>query len=165
MRRAAGLPALPVPLAALVVLGGVGLTGCTAGAGVRYSEDYEKHEPLRVEGYPSAGSLRVVQEVVWRIGDGEAGALASLGSSDSSAGERERAAKRWVAEYRRGAGGPVTASFCGPGDERQVVTLRFGTTGQTKVLHVRLDGPGGESGWRVRLLADEAPESPPAACP
>ncbi|MEW2416272.1 hypothetical protein AB0953_21465 [Streptomyces sp. NPDC046866] len=167
------LPAVPALAAVLALLGGAGLTGCAAlqgegggGPGVRYSQDYERHEPLRVEGYPSAGSLRVVQEVVWRIGDGEAGALAALGSSDSSEGERERAAKRWVAQYRGGAAGPVTAAFCetGPAGGRQVVALRFAATGQTKVLHVRLDGPGGESGWRVRLPAQDTAEPPPS-CP
>ncbi len=171
MRRVARRATLLAPVAALAGCAALGGAGADADAGgsVSYAQDYAEHEPLRVEGYPSAGSLQLVQEVVWRIGDGAPDRLAVLGSSDSAAAERERTARRWVAEFGKGAGGKVTASFCGTGpvDGRQVVTLRFSDTGQTKVLHVRVDGVGGEDGWRVRMPppAGDAPETPPQGCP
>ncbi|MET9960607.1 hypothetical protein ABZ128_16425 [Streptomyces sp. NPDC006326] len=158
MRGSAVLaPAAPAVCVLVLVLGS--LTGCAswrAGDGdVRYYEDFSTHEPLRVQGYPSAGSLRLVQEVVWRLGDGDEGKLASLASSDSSPGEATKVARGWIAEFHQGARGQVTAAFCSPGDGREALVLTFHDTGQTKALHVRLDGNGGEDGWRVRMREAE----------
>jgi hypothetical protein len=50
------------------------LSACSLlGPDLQYETDYANHEPLHVFGYPSTGSLQVVQEVVWRIADGKAG--------------------------------------------------------------------------------------------
>ncbi|MFD0271517.1 hypothetical protein ACFVGY_33840 [Streptomyces sp. NPDC127106] len=161
LARAAQAAALPVlccaGLAACVPFGG------SAEADVRYAEDFNRHEPLRVEGYPTDGSLRLVQQVVWRIADGAPDRLEDLSSSDAPPQERADTARRWVAEFREGAGGKATAVFCDPGDARQTVVLRFPGTGQTKVLHVRLDGAAGEDGWRVRM--NEPAGAPPEPLP
>ncbi|MFD7629661.1 hypothetical protein ACFV7Q_27175 [Streptomyces sp. NPDC059851] len=154
-----------VALTALCCTGPVACVpfGGSAEAGVRYAEDFDRHEPLRVEGYPTDGSLRLVQQVVWRIADGDQGRLEDLSTDDAPPQERAVTARRWIAEFRKGAGGKATAVFCDPGDARQTVVLRFPGTGQTKVLHVRLDGVGGEDGWRVRM--NEPAGAPPEPLP
>ncbi|MFJ3662090.1 hypothetical protein ACIPPM_16680 [Streptomyces sp. NPDC090119] len=126
------------------------LSACTSdgSSGARYETDYSGHEPLRVFGYPSAGSLRAVQEVVWRLADGEAGELAKLATGD---GEPRPTAANWVKGFRAGARGRVSADFYDEASERQVVVLYFRDTGQVKELSLRVDG---DSGWRV--LMDEA---------
>ncbi|MEU7555895.1 hypothetical protein AB0B01_26785 [Streptomyces sp. NPDC044571] len=133
---------------------------------MRYQQDFDRHEPLRVEGHPSAGALRLVQQVVWRLGDGAEAELASLASSDSAHGEAAKVARSWTAEFQKAAQGQVTAAFCRPGDGREALVLTFHDTGQTKVLHVRLDGGAGEDGWRVRMLeADQARGQAPESLP
>ncbi|THA30540.1 hypothetical protein [Streptomyces sp. A1547] len=132
------------------------LTGCSAAgdreSGVRYSEDFARHEPLTVQGQPSAGSLQLVQETVWRIADGDGGKLASLGSSDGTDNDRKQTAQNWIKEFREGAEGGVTADFYGSGIDRQAVVLYFHKTNQIKAINVRLDGNGGEDGWRLKML-------------
>ncbi|NXY97767.1 hypothetical protein HYE82_26000 [Streptomyces sp. BR123] len=157
-----------IPLLALPVLCCAGLAACapfdgSAEADVRYAEDFNSHEPLLVQGYPTDGSLRLVQQVVWRIADGDPDRLEDLSGSDASPQERAGTARRWTTEFREGAGGKATAVFCEPGEVHQAVVLRFPGTGQTKVLHVRLDGIGGEDGWRVRM--NEAAGAPPEPLP
>ncbi|MEU2391674.1 hypothetical protein [Streptomyces sp. NPDC007369] len=166
--RGTPLLARAVRAAALPVLCCAGLAACVpfggaAEADVRYGEDFNRHEPLLVQGYPTAGSLRLVQQVVWRIADGAPDRLEELSSSDATPQERASTARRWIAEFRTEAEGKATAVFCDPGDARQTVVLRFPGTGRTKVLHVRLDGIGGEDGWRVRM--NEAPGAPPEPLP
>ncbi|MEU5806938.1 hypothetical protein [Streptomyces sp. NPDC047718] len=156
--RAAALPVLCcAALAACAPL------GAAAGADVRYAEDFDRHAPLRVEGYPSAGSLRLVQQVVWRIADGSPDRLEDLATGDAPPRQRADTARRWIAEFGGEAAGRATAVFCGPGDARQTVVLRFPGTGRTKVLHVRVDGAGGEDGWRVRM--NEPAGAPPEPLP
>ncbi|MFK0252917.1 hypothetical protein [Streptomyces sp. NPDC090445] len=162
------LTARAVRAAVLPVLCCAGLVACVpfggaAEADVRYAEDFDRHEPLLVQGYPTDGSLRLVQQVVWRIADGEPDRLEELAGSDAPPQERAGTARRWIAEFRKGAGGKATAVFCEPGEVHQGVVLRFPGTGQAKVLHVRRDGIGGEDGWRVRM--NEPAGAPPEPLP
>ncbi|MFE3325406.1 hypothetical protein [Streptomyces sp. NPDC059176] len=121
----------------------------------RYAQDYAEHEPLRVVGYPSSGSLQVVQQVVWRIADGDADALRALAGSDGTRSETQATAGAWIRHFRTGARGKVTADFYDEGGERQTVVLYFHGTSQRAAVDVRLDGVGGEDGWRVRMNAPD----------
>lgn len=170
-RATPGTPARATAAGLAAVLLG-GLAGCAllrpGDDAVRYSQDFDRHEPLRIEGYPSADALRLVQQVVWRLGDGSEGQLASLATGDSSRAEATRVARSWIAEFGGAARGRATAAFCLPGDGRQAAVVSFPATGQTLALHIRLDGPGGEDGWRVRLREpgpDESGDARLPACP
>ena len=132
------------------------LSGCSPTGGTaetRYAEDYTGHEPLRVLGYPSVGSLGITQQVVWRIADASADELAALATGDGGEDAARSTAENWIKAFRKGAGGKVTADFYDEGSERQVVVLYFQDTGQTKEISVRLDGYAGADGWHV--LMDE----------
>ncbi|MEV6978261.1 hypothetical protein [Kitasatospora sp. NPDC093806] len=129
---------------------------------LRYADDYARHEPLRVVGYPSVGSLRLTQEVVWRLADGSSGELADLATSDGSAAEAKATAANWVRSFQQGATGPVAAEFHDEGSVRQTVVLYFERTGQVKQLNLRLDGNAGSDGWRVQL---REPDPKVAAAP
>ncbi|PZG75301.1 hypothetical protein C1I97_37530 [Streptomyces sp. NTH33] len=134
---------------------------------LRYATDYANHEPLHVFGYPSTGSLQVVQEVVWRIADGRAGDLEKLATSDSTDSETRKTAANWIKSFRKGARGKVAADFYDEASERQVVVLHFQDTGQVKEITVRLDGHAGEDGRRV-LMNEAGPKeatSPPVWAP
>lgn len=135
------------------------LTACSPSddAAVRYAEDYANHEPLRVVGYPSTGSLEVTQEIVWRIADERAEGLQSLASSDGTEDETKKTAANWIKEFRNGARGKVTADFYDEGSDRQMVVLYFHDTGQIKDIDVRLDGNGGQNGWRA-LMREPSPK-------
>lgn len=136
---------------AALTLGLLSSCSFTDDASVRYAQDYAEHQPLRVVGYPSSGSLQVTQEVVWRIADGDTDALQSLASSDGTRRQAEATAAAWIREFRKGAGGQVTADFYEDGSDRQMIVLYFHDTAQRTAVDVRLDGVGGEDGWRVRM--------------
>ncbi|MET9296936.1 hypothetical protein [Streptomyces sp. NPDC003077] len=159
--RIARRPARAV--AAGLVLGA--LAACSPSAGATeatYASDYTAHEPLRVVGYPSTGSLRVTQETVWRIADGTAEQLAALATGDGSENEARKTADNWIKGFRKGARGKVTADFYDEGSERQTVVLYFHGTRQVKELSVRLDGNAGEDGWHV-LMRETTPTEATAA--
>ncbi|MEV7960091.1 hypothetical protein [Streptomyces sp. NPDC088141] len=118
---------------------------------LQYETDYANHEPLHVFGYPSTGSLQVVQEVVWRIADGKAGDLEKLATSDSTASETRKTAANWIKGFQKGAKGKVAADFYDEASERQVVVLYFQDTHQVKEINVRPDGLAGEDGWHVLM--------------
>ncbi|MEV7598204.1 hypothetical protein AB0O91_12585 [Kitasatospora sp. NPDC089797] len=134
---------------------------------LRYAGDYAAHEPLRTVGYPSTGSLRLTQEIVWRLADGSEGALVAMATSDGSGAEARSTAANWVASFREGARGPVTAEFHGEGSVRQSVVLYFERTRQVKQLRLRLDGNGGADGWRVLMRETDPQEAaaPPTWAP
>ncbi|WP_371521233.1 hypothetical protein [Kitasatospora sp. NBC_01300] len=149
-RRATGLAAAGLA----VVL----LTGCSGGAAeaeLAYKADYAAHPHLRVTGYPSTGTLGVVQQVVWRLAEGAEGRLAELGVSDgmsaSDGMDGAAASAAWVREFGRGAQGAVTADFQDDPAERQTVVLTFHDTGQVKELVLRPGGRDGGDGCRVVL--------------
>ncbi|MET8097953.1 hypothetical protein ABZV29_15965 [Streptomyces sp. NPDC005236] len=132
------------------------LTGCSStgdSADAHYAEDYAGHEPLRVLGYPSTGSLGVTQQLLWRIADDSPGRLAALATGDGGKDAARRTAGNWTRAFRKGAGGKVAADFYDEGSERQTVVLYFQGTGQRKEISVRLDGDAGADGWHV--LMDE----------
>lgn len=150
------------------------LTGCSAGdgdgGGAAYAGDYASHEPLAVVGYPSAGSLRITQQVLWRLADGKAADLASLadgdgdGAKDEGAkGDAETTAENWVKAFGKGARGKVTADFYDEGSTRQVVVLYFHDTAQIKEIQVRSAQDGVEDGWRVSMREPDPKEA--AAAP
>jgi hypothetical protein len=145
---------------------GAGLLGGCASANdqeLRYAGDYAGHRPLAVVGYPSAGSLQVVQEVVWGLAEGDAGRLAALGADDGDADVVRKTALNWIAAFGKGARGEVTAEFYDEGSERQVVVLYFHGTGQTKELTARVTDAGGPAlGWRVGM-GDPDPREAAAA--
>ncbi|PBC76943.1 hypothetical protein BX265_1664 [Streptomyces sp. TLI_235] len=116
-----------------------------------YVNDYVSHRPLRAAGYPSAGTLEVVQKAVWRLADGDAGRLAGLATSDGSKTEALANAKIWVTAFGKDAQGGVTAEFIDAAIDRQTVVVYFHDTGRRKDLHLRLDGIGGEDGWKIRM--------------
>ncbi|MFE6906611.1 hypothetical protein [Streptomyces erythrochromogenes] len=127
------------------------LTGCSSeydADDVRYATGYGSHRPLAVVGYPSTGSLGITQEVVWQLADGNAGELAGLGD-DYTVNAHEKTAENWIAAFRKGAGGKVTAEFYDEGSVRQTVVLYFHDTGQMKDIQVRVIGGGDKDRWRV----------------
>ncbi|MFJ5553074.1 hypothetical protein [Streptomyces sp. NPDC093225] len=152
--------------AVAVVLGAGLLTACASAGGdeLRYAGDYAGHRPLAVVGFPSAGSLQVVQEVVWALGEGDAERLAAVATDDGDADAVGKTAANWIAAFGKGARGKVTAEFYDEGSERQVVVLYFHDTGRTKDLVVRVTNDGGPAwGWRVRLNEPDPAEA--AAAP
>ncbi|MFJ7248869.1 hypothetical protein ACIQWA_31155 [Kitasatospora sp. NPDC098652] len=156
--------------AVAVAVSAVGIATWQLSAGsdsLRYADDYAQHEPLRVTGYPSAGSLRLTQEVVWRLADGSRGKLAAMATSDGSAAEANTTAANWVTTFHEGATGPVTAEFHGEASERQTVVLYFERTRQVKQINLRLDGNAGEDGWKVSMRETDPQEAaaPPTWAP
>ncbi|MFD4764392.1 hypothetical protein ACFWOJ_37910 [Streptomyces sp. NPDC058439] len=144
------------------------LSACSLlGPDFQYETDYANHEPLHVFGYPSTGSLEVIQEVVWRIADGKAGDLEKLATSDSTDSETRKTAANWIKGFQKGAKGKVAADFYDEASERQVVVLYFQDTHQVKQIAVRVDGLAGEDGWRVLMNEPSLKEatSPPTWAP
>ncbi|MFF4819116.1 hypothetical protein ACFY2K_31580 [Kitasatospora sp. NPDC001309] len=139
----------------------------SADDGLDYVNDYASHEPLRVVGYPSTGTLHLTQQIVWRLADGSEGSLATMATSDGSGAEARSTAANWVRTFREGAQGPVTAEFHGEGEVRQSVVLYFGRTRQVKQFRLRLDGNGGADGWRVLMRETDPQEAaaPPTWAP
>ncbi|MFD7631115.1 hypothetical protein ACFV7Q_34715 [Streptomyces sp. NPDC059851] len=138
------------------------LTGCSADAStdeVQYAGDYSSHPPLAVVGYPSTGTLGITQQVVWRIADGDADGLAALADPGKDRGTTEKTAENWIAAFRKGAGGKVTAEFYDEGSYRQTVVLYMHDTGQIKeiyILPVNMDGKGV---FRVSMAEPEPGEA------
>ncbi|MFJ8014978.1 hypothetical protein [Streptomyces sp. NPDC096339] len=155
---------LPAALA-VAVLGA--LSACSSGSGMsadsRYATDYGNHHPLAVVGYPSTGSLGIAQQVVWRIADGEADALAALayGKQDVD-GESVKTADNWIKAFGKGAAGKVTAEFYDEGSVRQEVVLYFHDTGQIKQVQVVGKGSDGRDDWKV-IMAEPDPVGAAAA--
>ncbi|MFJ3876005.1 hypothetical protein ACIPW5_00940 [Streptomyces sp. NPDC090077] len=151
--------------AATVAVAGV-LAGCAdlpGEAEVRYAGDYGGHEPLAVLGYPSAGTLRTAQEVVWRTADGDTEELAALAAPGTTHSAPEATARNWISAFGAGARGKVTAEFYDEGSKRQSVVLYFHSTGQIKQIDVR-SGMGGEDrDWYVYM--DEADPAAVTAVP
>lgn len=143
-------------LAALLTLAaGAPLTACSDdGARPAYQADYADHPPLRVTGHPSTGSLETVQQVVWRLADGDADGLAAL---DTEGGDARDEARDWVETYGRAARAEVTADFLDEGSVRQDVVLHFAGPRRTQELTVRI---GDDDTWGVVL---DAPDPAPAA--
>ncbi|MER6559445.1 hypothetical protein ABT300_17235 [Streptomyces sp. NPDC001027] len=126
-------------------------TADARGPGASYEQAYADHEPLRVVGYPSTGSLLVVQQLVWDIADGRTDDLRELATGDSSGAEARKTAENWAKAFGAGARGRVTGDFYDAGSERQVVVVYFHDSRQVKEFTVRLDGDAGDDGWRVLM--------------
>ncbi|MFJ7296564.1 hypothetical protein [Streptomyces collinus] len=132
-------------LAGGAVAGGL-LTGCSSDdASLTYQTDYSNHQPLRVVGYPSTGSLETVQKAVWRLAEGDADGLAALAVDDAHA---DATARNWVKAFGAAAEGDVTADFYDEGSVRQVVVLYFAKSGQTKEIEARI---GEGDSWGLTL--------------
>ncbi|MGW0469032.1 hypothetical protein ACWDX6_27810 [Streptomyces sp. NPDC003027] len=143
-------------LTALAVLAGGVLTACSPDSdeSLSYSSDYAAHEPLRVVGYPSRGSLEVVQKTVWRLSDGDAEALAALAAEKGDTAEPT--ARNWVKAFGAAAKGEVTADFYDEGSTRQVVVLYFATSGQIKEIEARV---GEDDAWAVTMNEPDPSEA------
>ncbi|MFJ6783796.1 hypothetical protein [Streptomyces yangpuensis] len=156
-RRGRGLRGV---LAAAVALGV--LSGCSSeydAADVEYAGDYSSHPPLAVVGYPSTGTLGITQQVVWRIADGEVGALAALTAHEEDRAGAERTAENWIAAFRKGAGGKVTAEFYDEGSYRQTVVLYLHATGQIKQIYVLPVAVRTKDVWRVSMREPDPAEA------
>ncbi len=126
-----------------------------SGPGASYEQMYADHEPLHVVGYPSTGSLLVMQELVWHIADGKAAELRKLATNDSSDAVAQKTAENWIKGFGAGARGKVTGDFYDGGSARQVVVLYFQDTHQVKEFTVRLDGAAGKEDWRVLMKSTD----------
>ncbi|MYX04953.1 MULTISPECIES: hypothetical protein [unclassified Streptomyces] len=147
----------PTAIAAALALslGGLSMTGCTSDDDqLAYQTDYANHQPLRVTGYPSVGSLRAVQQILWHLADRNADALAALHTEDDDAGSKARA---WTKTYAKDAQGQVTADFEGEGSVRQEVVLHFAESRRTQEITVRIDN---ETWGAILDTPNPAPESP-----
>ncbi|MEU8598977.1 MULTISPECIES: hypothetical protein [Streptomyces] len=136
-------------------LGTLSLTGCTSNdEQLAYQTDYANHQPLRTTGYPTVGSLRTVQQIVWHLADRDADALAALHTED---GDANSAARAWIKAYSKDAQGQVTADFLDEGSVRQQVILHFAETKRTQEITVRINNDA----WGVVLDSPKpAKESP-----
>ncbi|MFD9816077.1 hypothetical protein [Streptomyces sp. NPDC059080] len=137
--------------AATLALAVLTLSGCDSNSDTSYESAYANHEPLHVVGYPSTGSLRLTQELVWHIADGETDDLRSLATSDSSDAQSKKTAENWIKGFEEGARGKVTADFYDEASERQVVVLYFHDTKQVKEFSLRVDGKSDEEKWQVLM--------------
>ncbi len=146
--------------AAAVVLGV--LTGCSPeydAAELEYAGDYSSHPPLAVVGYPSTGTLEITQQVVWRIADGKAGVLAALTADEEERADAQKTAENWIAAFRKGAGGKVTAEFYDEGSYRQTVVLYLHDTGQIKQIYVLPASANARDGWGVHMREPDPAEA------
>ncbi|MER5872346.1 hypothetical protein [Streptomyces sp. NPDC002044] len=138
------------------------LTGCSAdydADDIEYAGDYSSHPPLAVVGFPSTGTLKITQRVVWRIADGKAGALASLGDPAQDEGVVRKTAENWIAAFGEGAKGKVTAEFYDEGSYRQEVVLYLHGTGQIKQIHVLPQSVDRKDVWRVSMAEPDPAEA------
>lgn len=143
------------------------LTGCSAGydaEDVQYAGDYSSHPPLAVVGYPSTGTLGITQQVVWRIADGKADELVSLGDPDQDKAATRKTAENWIAAFGKGARGRVTAEFYDEGSYRQMVVLYLHDTGQIKEINVRPVSDDYKDIYRV-IMAEPDPGEATAVQP
>ncbi|OKK17334.1 hypothetical protein AMK16_20975 [Streptomyces sp. CB00455] len=153
-------PALRAALGCTLSLGV--LTACSAqyaAEQTNFTGDYSSHPPLAVVGYPSTGSLGITQQVVWRIADGDADALAALVSDDRGEGVPEKTAENWITAFRKGARGKVTAEFYDEGSYRQTVVLYLHDTGQIKGIYVRAVSVDHKDVWRVGMAEPDPGEA------
>ncbi|MGE7384838.1 hypothetical protein ACQKM2_04945 [Streptomyces sp. NPDC004126] len=154
-RRSRWEPHHPAVRAAAATVAALGvLTGCSdlpSEEEVRYAGDYGGHEPLAVVGYPSTGTLRTAQEVVWRTADGDAEELAALAAPGTARGVPAATARTWISAFGEGARGMVTAEFYDEGSKRQSVVLYFHATGQIKQIDVRAGMGGEDRDWYVYM--------------
>ncbi|MEU6867929.1 hypothetical protein ABZ924_32625 [Streptomyces sp. NPDC046876] len=130
------------------------LTACSAednAADLQYAGDYSSHPPLAVVGYPSTGTLEITQQLVWRIADGKVGELAALAPDETDDDTVEKTAQNWIAAFRKGAGGKVTAEFYDEGSYRQTVVLYLHDTGQIKEIYVQPATVDRKGVWRVKM--------------
>lgn len=125
------------------------------GPGASYEQAYADHEPLHVVGYPSTGSLLVVQKLVWDIADSKTDELCKMATSDSGEAEAQKTAENWIKAFGAGARGKVSGDFYDGGSERQVVVLYFHDTHQVKEFTVRLDGDAGKEDWRILMKSPD----------
>ncbi|WP_435283889.1 hypothetical protein [Streptomyces koelreuteriae] len=140
-------------LSAVVVAGGL-LTGCASDdKSLTYQTDYGNHRPLKVVGYPSAGSLETVQQAVWRLADGDTDGLAALAVDDEQA---DATARNWVKAFGAAAEEDVTADFYDEGSVRQVVVLYFAESGQIKEIEARI---GEDDSWGLTLAEPDPAEA------
>ncbi|MDQ0718660.1 hypothetical protein QFZ55_008112 [Streptomyces luteogriseus] len=140
-------------LSAVVVAGGL-LTGCASDdKSLTYQTDYSDHRPLKVVGYPSAGSLETVQKAVWRLADGDTDRLAALAVDDTQA---DATARNWVKAFGAAAKEDVTADFYDEGSVRQVVVLYFAKSGQVKEIEARI---GEDDSWGLTLAEPDPAEA------
>ncbi|MFJ7264892.1 hypothetical protein ACIQV2_32580 [Streptomyces globosus] len=138
------------------------LTGCSADASpeeLQYAGDYSSHPPLAVIGYPSTGTLGITQQVVWRIADGDADGLAALADPGKDRGTTEKTAENWIAAFRKGAGGKVTAEFYDEGSYRQTIVLYLHDTGQIKEIYILPVNMNGKGVFRVRMTEPDPGEA------
>ncbi|MFF9055656.1 hypothetical protein ACF09Z_31425 [Streptomyces erythrochromogenes] len=138
------------------------LTGCSSeydAAEAEYAGDYSSHPPLAVVGYPTTGTLGITQQVVWRIADGRAAELADLGDPGKDRGTTEKTAENWIAAFRKGAGGKVTAEFYDEGSYRQTVVLYLHGTGQIKEIYVLPATVDGKGVFRVSMAEPDPAEA------
>jgi hypothetical protein len=140
--------------AALALTLGASLTACGGDAQADYQTAYTNHQPLRVTGHPTTGSLGTVQRIVWHLADKDAEGLAELNTEGGDAAAEARA---WVEAYAADAQGEVTADFLDEGSVRQDVVLHFTKSRRTQELTVRI---GDEDTWGLVL---DAPDPKPEA--
>ncbi|MEV6212070.1 hypothetical protein [Kitasatospora sp. NPDC051914] len=107
--RTSALFAAGLTLAVVVVY-----LGISSDPDVEYANDYADHSALQGAGYPSTGTLEVVQKAVWRMADGDAGRLSALATSDGSKTQALTNARIWVEAFGKGAQGRATAEFVTP---------------------------------------------------
>ncbi|MFF5575965.1 hypothetical protein [Streptomyces luteogriseus] len=140
-------------LSSAVFAGGL-LTGCAPDdRSLTYQADYSDHRPLRVVGFPSAGSLETVQKAVWRLADGDTDGLAALAVDDTQA---DATAHNWVKVFGAAAEEEVTADFYDEGSVRQVVVLYFAGSGQIKEIEARI---GEDGSWGLTLAEPDPSEA------
>lgn len=138
---------------AAALTGGL-LTGCTSDdESLTYQTDYSNHRPLKVVGYPSTGSLQIVQAAVWRLADGDVAGLAELAVDDTHS---DATARNWVKAFGPAAEGDVTADFYDEGSVRQVVVLYFAKSGQIKEIEARRGGE--DDSWGLTLAEPDPAE-------
>ncbi|WP_329390654.1 amidase domain-containing protein [Streptomyces sp. NBC_01351] len=138
------------------------LTSCSAdydADDARYAGDYSSHPPLAVVGYPSTGTLGITQQVVWRIADGKADELASLGDPDHDRAATRKTAENWIASFGKGARGKVTAEFYDEGSYRQMVVPYLHDTGQIKEINVRPVSDDHRDVYRVSMAEPDPGEA------
>ncbi|WP_328968766.1 hypothetical protein [Streptomyces sp. NBC_00239] len=175
-RGGKAVAAVGAALAAVIALA---LAGCAPGdafgagggdGGAGYAQAYADHEPLAVVGYPSAGSLRITQELLWHLADENTDGLQALAAdddadADDADADAAKTAANWIRTFGgKAARGKVTADFYDEGSERQVVVVYFHDTARTKEFEVRL---AGADGWRVTMREPDPKEAaaPPAWAP
>ncbi|MEU2392446.1 hypothetical protein [Streptomyces sp. NPDC007369] len=158
----AAVPAMALRAALVGALSLGALTACSAdhdAEDIDYLMDYSSHPPLAVVGYPSTATLEITQQLVWRIADGKAGELAALAPDEQDDATVEKTADNWIAAFRKGAGGKVTAEFYDDGSYRQTVVLYLHDTDQVKQIEVRPVSENRKTVYRVTMAEPDPGEA------